>query len=189
MPFKRSKSSVNSGSPAVGEPEYLVVGVLRRPYGLKGELVMEVITDFPEQLKVGSAVYVGVRRTLMTISSTRKHPEGLAIKLLGVDSPEAAGDLRKQAVFVKTADRPPLPAGTYYHHELIGFRVVNQNGESIGTLREILQTGANDVYVVSQDQGGEILLPAIASVVLGVEKENKKIRIQEMPGLGMEGTR
>ncbi len=144
---------------------------------------MEVITDFPERLRRGATVFVGTRHAARVISSTRNHPLGLVIKLKGVDSPEAAGELRRQAVCVKTADRPRLPNGVYYHHELIGFKVVNEQNRPIGTLKEILQTGANDVYVVSQDKGGEVLLPAVASVVLSIEREIRQIRIREMPGL------
>jgi 16S rRNA processing protein RimM len=183
MPFKGPRRNVNSGSPSPGEPEYLVVGVLRRPHGLKGELIMEVITDFPERLKSGTTVYVGAGHTATIIGTARHHPEGLLIKFVSLDTPEEAAGLRRQEVYVKSADRPPLPNGMYYHHELIGFTVVNEKNELIGTLSEILQTGANDVYVVSQDEGGEVLLPAIASVVLRVERETRQIRIREMLGL------
>ncbi len=183
MTFKETKGSNTSGSPTAGEPEYLVVGLLRRPHGLKGELLMEVITDFPERLRQGTNVYIGTGHRLTVISRTRKHPDGLVIKLKGIDSPEAAGDLRMQTVYVSAADRPRLPDGMYYHHELIGFDVLDEQDRRIGRLKEILQTGANDVYVVSQDGGGEVLLPVIASVVLGVDRARREIRIREMPGL------
>ena len=183
MSFKRPTSDVDSGSPSPGEPEYLVVGVLRRPHGLKGELVMEVITDFPERLKTDVKVYVGAGHRAMIIAKAKPHPEGLLITFVGVDGSDAAGELRRQAVYVKAADRPPLPSGTYYHHELIGFKVVNEKDELIGTLSEILQTGANDVYVVSGARGDEVLIPAIASVVVSIERDNRQIRIREIPGL------
>jgi 16S rRNA processing protein RimM len=144
---------------------------------------MEVITDFPERLKRGTTVYIGAEHRTAIIGTVRPHPEGLLVTLVTVDMPEAAQQLRRQAVYVKAADRPPLPKGMYYHHELIGFAIVNEQDELIGTLSQILQTGANDVYVVSQDEGGEILLPVISSVVLSVEREHRQIRIREMPGL------
>lgn len=144
---------------------------------------MEVITDFPERLKTDVKVYVGAGHRTMIIETAHPHPEGLLIAFVGVDTSDAAGGLRRQAVYVRAVDRPPLPSGMYYHHELIGFRVVNEKEELIGTLSEILQTGANDVYVVSRSQGDEILIPAIASVVVSIERDNKQIRIREMPGL------
>ncbi len=179
MPSKRSSATPVSGSPSVGEPEYLAVGILRRPYHLKGELLMEVLTDFPERLKPGSTVYVGERHSQMTIASARRQAPGLAVRLAGSDSPEAARQFRNQLVFVKAADIPALPKGMYYHHELIGFQVVNEDGKVVGNLVEILQTGANDVYVIRQDEGGELLLPVIDGVVLGIEPSARRIRVRE----------
>jgi 16S rRNA processing protein RimM len=183
MHSKGLTRKVDSGSPSPGEPEYLVVGVLRRPHGLKGELLMEVITDFPERLKSDTTVYLGARHREMIIRAGRPHHDGLLLKLIGIDTPGAAAELRGQEVWVRSADRPPLPKGMYYHHELIGFTVVNEKDETLGTLREILQTGANDVYVVSGDEAGEILLPAIPNVVQSIERESRQIRIRELPGL------
>lgn len=144
---------------------------------------MEVVTDFPERLQPGTTVYLGERHTRSTISGTRSHGDGLVVKFSGIDSPEAAAELRTRQVCVKTADRPRLPQGMYYHHELVGFEVVNEAGEQIGKLSEIMQTGANDVYVVSSHEGGEVLLPAIASVIMGIDPEKRVIRIHELPGL------
>ena len=179
---KQAKKSV-SGSPLDGEPEYLVVGQLRRPHGIHGEMVMEVQTDFPERLKPDSEVYLGEHHGRMIISSARFHNEGLLIKFQEVNSPEEAGRYRNQPVYVKTADRPKLPKDQYYHHELTGFNVVDENGELIGNLTEIMQTGANDVYVVRRVNGKDLLLPVIASVVLAVEKSSRQIRVRLIPGL------
>ena len=172
-----------SGSPSNGEPEYLVVGYLHRPHGVHGELVMEVYTDFPERLKLDSEVFIGDSHSRMLIAGTRFHNEGLIIKFKDLDTPEEAGRYRNQSVYVKTAERPPLPEGQYYHHELIGFSVLNEKDELIGTLTEIMETGANDVYVVRQPEGGEILLPVISSVILAVEIASRQIRVRLIPGL------
>jgi hypothetical protein len=77
---------------------------------------------------------------------------------------------------VLTADRPPLPAGHYYHHELLGCTIVDEKRGSIGTLAEILLTGANDVYVVQTTTGREVLLPAIAGVVLHIDIDKRVIQ-------------
>ncbi len=144
---------------------------------------MEVITDFPERLVKGTRVYVGPSHALLTINQTREHAEGLLIQFVGIDTPEAAAALRKQLVFVRASDRPGLPEGMYYHHELLGFEVVTEDGKVIGSLREIVQTGANDVYVIADSGGGEVLVPAIASVVINIDRKGRQIRIREMPGL------
>ncbi len=184
MPAARKPRNTGSGSPSTGEPEYLVVGSLRRAHGVHGEMVMEVITDFPERLKPGSRVYVGEAYKPMTIESVRPHSEGLLIKFRGLTSPEEAARYRNKVVYVTTADRPPLPEGQHYEHEVLGFAVVEEGtGASIGTLREIMHTGANDIYVVERPDGGEVLLPVIASVVLGFDMIERTIRVHLLPGL------
>jgi 16S rRNA processing protein RimM len=180
---KRGKSA-GSGSPSTGEPEYLVVGSLRRPHGLHGEMIMEVLTDFPERLKPGVSVYVGAGHQPMLIESSRPHHEGLLIKFKDIQSPEAAGGYRNQYMYVTASDRPELPKGYYYEHQLIGFSVVEaEAGEAIGTLSEIMHTPANDIYVVARPGGGEVLLPVIASVVLAIDATEHVIRVHLLPGL------
>lgn len=183
MVRKKIISKQASGSPQIGEPEYLVVGYLRRSHGLRGEMIMEIHTDFPERLKPRTEVYIGDSRQKLMISATRPHNEGMIIKLLGLDSPEQAAHYRNQSVYVRSADRPVLPKGQFYHHELIGFDVVTQSGKSLGTLIEIMQTGANDVYVVRRTDGKEILIPVIASVIIAIDVDNRQIRIRPIPGL------
>ena len=81
------------------------------------------------------------------------------------------------------ADRPPLPKGLFYVHELIGFEVVDEEEGLIGKLTEILQTGANDVYVVTRPDASEVLLPVIPSVVLNIDADRRLIRVRLIPGL------
>ncbi len=145
---------------------------------------MEVVTDFPERLKPHIPVYVGPDHAPMVIESVRPHSEGLLIKFNGVHNPEAAGRYRNQLVYVTTADRPRLPEGHYYEHELMGFAIVeDDSSEAIGTLKEIMHTGANDIYVVARPEGGEVLLPVIASVVLEIDAGRRMIRVHLLPGL------
>lgn len=145
---------------------------------------MEVLTDFPERLKPGTAVFVGAGHQAMVIESTRPHAEGVLLRFQGVHSPEAAGRYRNQYVYVTTADRPALPEGHYYEHQVIGFSVVeDDSNETIGTLSEIMHTSANDIYVVAREDGREVLLPVIASVVLEIDAEQRAIRVHLLPGL------
>ncbi len=184
MAAARKARNAGSGSPPVGEPEYLVVGSLRRAHGVRGEMVMEVVTDFPERLKPGTRVFVGPAHEARVIRSARTHSEGLLIKFRGVDSPEDAARYRNRSVFVTAADRPPLPEGHYYEHQVIGFSVVEDESEEIvGTLRSIMHTGANDIYVVARPDGSEVLLPVIASVILNLDPASRTIRVHLLPGL------
>jgi 16S rRNA processing protein RimM len=78
---------------------------------------------------------------------------------------------------------PELPEGKLYQHQLIGLSVLEENGESVGTLTQILATGSNDVYIVRDDGGKEILLPAISDVVRRVDLDEKRIIVRIIPGL------
>ena len=170
------------GSPK-GESVYLAIGFLRRPHGVSGEIIMDLHTDFPERIKAGRKVYVGEKYETLTIDSARAHGNGMLIRLNGCDTPETAGRFRNQWVYVKSTEVPALPAGKVYKHELIGLTVTTDSGETLGVLNEILETGANDVYVVKKESGGEILLPAIPDVILGIDMDERVIRVHLMDGL------
>jgi 16S rRNA processing protein RimM len=102
------------------------------------------------------------------------------------NDPESAGELRNQMVYVRADDRPPLPEGEYYHHQLLGLDVVSEQGEYLGHLTQILGTGANDVYVIRPESGPELLLPAIESVVLDIDITHGEMKVRLLPGLRPE---
>jgi len=171
------------GSPN-GEPVFLTVGFLRRPHGVRGELIMDVHTDFPERLRVGTKLYAGEDHKPMTIASARPHGQSdLLIAFRGISNPEQAGQLRNTWLYVPAKDRPPLPDGKLYQHQILGLRVVTDAGRELGTLTEILVTGANDVYVVKGEDGKEVLLPAIPDVILGYDLEKGEIKVHLLDGL------
>jgi len=171
-----------SGSPN-GEPLYLSVGFLRRPHGVLGEIVMDLHTDFPERMKSGRILFVGEEHKPMTLTNVRPHQLGVLVKFDGVETPENAGMYRNQWVYIKAKDAPPLPDGKIYQYELIGFKVVDENDNPLGELVEILETGANDVYVVKDDSDKEILLPNIPSVVLDLDTGARIMRVHLLEGL------
>ena len=170
------------GSPD-GEPVYLVVGFLRRAHGVHGEIIMDVHTQFPERLRSGRKLFVGEEHQPMTLEGTRSHAKGMLVKFKGIETPEDAGQIRNQWVYVRASDVPSLPEGKLYQHELFGFRVVDENENSLGELVEIIVTGANDVYVVKDESGKEILLPAIPSVVLETDAAHRVMRVHLLEGL------
>lgn len=180
---KKSVNPDQTGSPDSGEPVYLSVGVLRRPHGLRGEMLMEVLTDFPQRLKPGEDLFVGPNHKLMTLASVRGHNDGLLVRFDSVETPEEAGKYRGNGIFVRAEDRPPLPEGEFYHHEVIGLRVVNEDDEELGILSEILLTGANEVYIVKRPDGHDLLLPAIEEVILKIDPEAGLVRVRLLPGL------
>ncbi len=171
-----------SGSPD-GEPVYLVVGFLRRAHGLHGEIIMDLHTDFPERLRNGRKLFIGEEHKSMTLSGARPHAKGMLVKLKGIETPEEAGQFRNQWVYVRAMDVPDLPEGKLYQHELFGFEVVDEHGTSLGELTEIIETSANDVYVVRDAGGREILLPAIPSVILDLDPGRRLMRVHLLEGL------
>jgi 16S rRNA processing protein RimM len=171
-----------SGSPK-GESVYLAIGFMRRPHGVAGEIIMDLHTDWPERIKAGRRVYMGDKYEALTIASVRAHGDGLLVKLRGYDSPEAAGRFRNEWMYVKSTEIPALPEGQVYKHQLIGLTVTTDTGETLGVLGEILETGANDVYVVRAENGKEILLPAIPDVILEIKMEEKTMNVHLIEGL------
>jgi 16S rRNA processing protein RimM len=170
------------GSPD-GEPVYLVVGFLRRAHGVKGEMIMDLHTDFPERLRSGRKLFVGETHKPMTLTGRRSHAKGVLVKFEGIETPEDTAQFRNQWVYVKASEVPALPEGQIYQHELFGFQVVDENDRSLGELVEIIETGANDVYVVKDESGKEILLPAIPSVILEIDPARRLIRVHLLEGL------
>jgi 16S rRNA processing protein RimM len=189
MTLRTKALKENSGSPMPGEPEYLLVGTFRRPHGLRGDLLMEVVTDFPERLRTGTEVFVGVAHERHVIAATRQHSGGMLVRLQGLDTADSAGVMRKRDVYVRGANRPALPKGQYYHHELLGSTVLDRQGTSLGYLSEILETGANDVFVVRMADERELLLPVIDTVVEQIDPAQKTIRVFVPDGLLPESPR
>jgi 16S rRNA processing protein RimM len=173
----------NSTGAPDGAPVYLVIGFLRRPHGVRGEIIMDIHTDFPERIKPERKIWVGDRHQVATFDTIRPHGNGLLVSFRGVDTVEDAGKFRNQWVYVKASEVPPLPDGQYYKYQLVGVDVADENGNPLGKLVEVLETGANDVYVVRDKAGKEILLPAIPSVVLEVSIERNAMKVHLLDGL------
>lgn len=182
MTRRTSPASAGSGSPT-GESVFLTVGFIRRPHGVRGEMIMDIHTDFPERLKPGTKVYVGEEHKPMTIASARPHGTGMLVGLRGLTTPELAGQLRNTYVYVPAKDRPPLPDGKLYQHQILGMSVVTDDGKNLGKLTDIISTGANEVYVVTAEDGKEVLLPAIKDVILGYDVPNSEIKVHLLDGL------
>ncbi len=179
--------SGHPGSPAAGEPVYLAVGLLRRPHGVRGDILFTVTTDFPERLRPGTLVFFGDDKREIKITRRRPHNDGILFGFEGISTPEQAARHTGKTVFVRAEDRPPLPEGEYYHHQIIGLDVFDEAGASLGVVSEILETGANDVYVVKNPAGREILLPALEQVVLEIDLERKMMKVHLLPGLDEDG--
>jgi 16S rRNA processing protein RimM len=169
-----------AGSRDSGEPVFLVVGRLRRTHGVRGEILFEPLTDFPERIQPGKVLYLGDEKRPFKVKSQRPHDTLMILGFEEIQDMDQAGQLRNQLVYVRKDSLPALPDGEYYHHDLLGCRVISEDGSVLGVLAEILQTGANDVYLVRDEVGNEILLPVIPDVIVGVDIERKEVRVRPL---------
>ncbi|MCK4726128.1 MAG: 16S rRNA processing protein RimM [Anaerolineales bacterium] len=172
-----------AGSPKSSEPVFVIIGKLRRPHGLHGEMIMEIHTDYPERFSVGKTIRVGHQQTPMVIRSIRPHKEFKLIAFEGYNTSDDLGGFRNQYVYIDTKEIPDLPAGDYYHHQLIGLQVISESEQQIGTVVEILVTGANDVLVVQQNDNKEVLLPFVDDYLIEVNLNIGYLKMRILPGL------
>jgi 16S rRNA processing protein RimM len=156
------------------------VGRVLATRGVRGELKVEPLTDFPERFAPGQAIWVaGERRE---VEGGRQRGSQVLLKLAGVDSAEQAAALRDELLEVPEEELTALGEGRYYRFQLLGMAACDTAGEALGTIVEILSTGANDVYVVRGPRG-ELLLPAIDEVIKEVDVEGGRMLVELMEGM------
>jgi 16S rRNA processing protein RimM len=160
------------------EPQYLAVGRVLRPHGVRGELRLELLSDHPTHLSEVETVYIGKDHLPRRLLAFHVHRGVLLITIEGCEDRTEADRWRGAEVAVRLAEAAPLEAGEYYHHQILGLKVISDNDEELGTVAEIIQTGANDVYVV-RGEAGEVLLPAIKSVILKIEPPEMIVHVPE----------
>ena len=159
---------------------FVSVGRILAPWGVKGELKVEVLTDFPERFTPKRQVYVNKRP--LTIERSHARKRNLIVKFATVDSIDAAEKLRGRLLEVPYSDLYALPEGEYYRFELIGLQVSTTEGKHLGAIADILATGSNDVFIVRTD-GKEMLIPVIEDVVQSIDIEKGRVIIELMDGL------
>jgi 16S rRNA processing protein RimM len=165
------------------EPRYLAVGRIARPWGVRGELKVEILTEDPARFEWLETVYVGPRFTPYRLESSRQHLGAVLLKLAGCDDRNAAEALRGLVVQVPIKDALPLEEGEYWVHQILGLEVWTTEGELLGVVREVLETKANDVYVVQDRVGRQVLIPALKSVVLDINLEARRVLVALPEGL------
>jgi len=156
------------------------VGRVLGPWGLRGDVKVESLTDFPQRfaaggrLCAGGATYVGER--------SRWQRGHVVLKLAGIDSATAADALRDRLLEVPEDELHPLGEGEYYHFQILGLEVLTTSGENLGRVEQIISTGSNDVFVVRGPRG-EVLIPALADVVKSVDPAAGRIEVEVVEGL------
>lgn len=203
-----TQSDPPSGAPS-HQPSFLTVARVVRAHGTAGELSCEIVTEFPRRFRRTKTVYLGPEPARpepskldnglseiprpYAVQRARVAPRGqgqqLLLKVEGIDDREAAERMRGVAVQVPESEAWKLPRGRFYWHQIVGLQVVTVDGRALGTVKEILETGANDVYLVETERG-ELLLPAIKDVVKEIAPERGVMVVELLPGMdsGERGT-
>ena len=188
-PERRAHKGNRSGSDArmdtgTSEPEYLIIGRVLRPHGVRGGLLVTVLTDYPERIASLDTVYVGENDYKpFDVAQVGQHNKGVILFLEGFDNRDDVEVFREKYVYVKLADAVPLEEGEYYIFQLVGIRVVTDEGLELGHLVDLLETGANDVYVINDEDGKEILLPVIPDVIKNIDLQEKVMTVHLLDGL------
>ncbi len=163
----------------------LEIGQIVNTFGIKGMVKVKPFTDDIRRFDELKTVYVekNGNQTEYEIEEVKYHKDMVLIKFKGIDKVEQAEMLRNSYLTVSRDSVEKLEEGRYYIVDLLGLEVYTDEQTLLGTLEDIFNTGSNDIYVVKDKQGKQILLPAIQDVVKQIDIENKKIIVHLLPGL------
>lgn len=165
--------------------EYIEIGQIVNTNGLKGIVKVNPFTDDVNIFEQIKYVYIELKDELkkVKIEQVRYNKNQVLLKLEGIDSIEEAEKYRTCYIKTEKKKQEELGKDTYYIVDLIGLNVFSTEGEMLGILEDVFPTGSNDVYVVKDNLGKQILIPAIADVVKEIDLKNKKMIINLIPGL------
>lgn len=165
------------------EPRFLVIGRIIKPHGVRGEVNVEVHTDFPERFTWLEYVYIGLKDPKrIKVEMARLHQSMVLMKFGGFDDRISVKPLLFEWLQVLEEEAIALEEGEYFLYQVIGFKVIDEAGQIIGEVSEILETKANNVFIVN-GQFGEVLLPDIDEVIKEVDLEKGTILVHLLPGL------
>ena len=163
----------------------LEIGQIVNTFGIKGMVKVKPFTDDIRRFDELKTVYVerNSNQTEYEIEEVKYHKDMVLIKFKGIDRVEQAEMLRNSYLTVSRDSVEKLEEGRYYIVDLLGLEVYTDEQILLGTLEDIFNTGSNDIYVVKDKQGKQILLPAIQDVIKQIDIENQKIIVHLLPGL------
>ena len=165
--------------------KYLEIGQIVNTFGIKGQVKVKPFTDDINRFDELKEVYVEKKHELklFQIEKVNYSKNMVILKLKGIETPEQAETLRNSYLKINRKDAKKLPEGTYYIADLIGLDVYTDEDEFLGKVDYIYNAGSSDIYVVKDEQGKEVLLPAIKDVLKQVDLENGKIIVHIIEGL------
>lgn len=165
--------------------KYLEIGQIVNTFGIKGMVKVKPFTDDINRFDRLETIYIENKKSRKEyeIEEVKYHKNMVLMKLKGVNTVEEADLLRQSYLLVDREKEEPLEEGVYYIVDLLGLEVYTDEGQLLGKVDDIFNTGSNDVYVVKDELGKQILLPAIADVIKEINIKENKITVHIIEGL------
>ena len=164
--------------------DFFRIGVITKPHGLKGEVKVFPTTDDARRFKKLKKCIIRTKKgDIEAEKKSCKFFKNLVIlSFVGYDDINEVEAFRNCDIYVSREDAVPLEEGEYYISDVIGSDVYEDNGSHLGMVNDVLQTGANDVFIVAMENGKELLVPVINDCVIEIDTENKKVIVKLMKG-------
>jgi 16S rRNA processing protein RimM len=157
----------------------LTIGSILGPHGVRGEFKVRLQTDDPEHLLTLKRVFLGDEAAPRTVLGVRLHAGNALMRIQGISSPETVERFRGTALRIRGSDARPLAAGEYFLFQIIGLDVFDEAGQRLGRIADLIETGANDVLVISREDGrADLLLPSHPDVILEMDPVANRIVVR-----------
>lgn len=162
------------------DAKLIAIGKAVAPHGVRGDVRVIPLTDFPDRFLTMKNVKLEDGRVL-GVESAKFHKQFVLLKFRGLDDRNAVENLRGKLLMVDREDLVKLPEGHYYIFDIVGLKVYDEAGACLGTVADVLATGANDVYIAEQEGKPPLLIPALKDVVLAIDVPGGRmtVRLQE----------
>lgn len=167
-----------------GHDDFLLIGTIGVPFGIRGQVKLHALTSRPEHLSRIKTLFIGEKFQPMQLRRVFEHkPNVFILTLQGIGDRNTAETLRGVEVFIPESEAAPLDEDEYFLHDLPGIVVETVAGEVVGTVKDVLETGANEVLVVTRPDESEVLIPMIRDVVKSLDIQGKRLVIEPIEGL------
>jgi 16S rRNA processing protein RimM len=170
--------------------ELLLIGRVGKTHGVRGEVKVRPETDDPERFSALDAVFIGAspegaRPYAVEAARYQQGKRGVTVvlKLAGIDTVDEAAVLRRQEVYAREADLPPLAEDEFFLHDLVGMRVVTSEGVAVGTVRDVLELPAHPVCVVARPGREDALIPAVPAFITALNIDDGTLVVEPIEGL------
>jgi 16S rRNA processing protein RimM len=166
------------------EQEFCTIGKIVAPFGIRGELKVQPLTDIPDRFSQLDTIHLSPDYTPYVIEGVRPYKGDMVLLALGgVDDANAAELLRNRDLCIPIDQLSKLPPDSYYQHDILGLRVFTLDNQEVGTIVDIMTTGGNDVYILRSIEKREVLIPAIKEVIKQIDLVRRMMYIDPMKGL------